>query len=163
MAEAAVIIGLVAVALHAIRVTKEYVDGVVDAPKAVQSMSSSLESLHGVLSTLLEHMEDPVFEHNEANDGILAILQQPLRLCKEDSGTLTRLLNPFVNHVGKATMGSWSRLAFRFRKAQINRIRSRLDSSKGDLDAAVNVATLYATRNPNHKSYRLTANSIISQ
>jgi hypothetical protein len=163
MAEAAVIIGLVAVALHAIRVTKEYVDGVVDAPKAVQSMSSSLESLHGVLSSLLEHMKDPVFEHNEANDGILAILQQPLRLCKEDSGTLTRMLNPFVNHSGKATMGSLSRFAFRFRKAKINGIRSRLDSSKVDLDAAVNIATLYVTLNPNHKSYRLTANSITSR
>ena len=136
------IISVTALALSAAKTTKDFIDGIVDAPNAVTATTRDLDSLNTILTLLLTQLQDPVFKDVQALDPIVAMLDAPLKNCTEEMEKLRTLLKPFIKPSGAAKTGKWTRFTFKYREADIVTIQQRLSNDRTSLDAAVGIAVL---------------------
>ena len=142
MPEPISIISITALALSAAKTTKNFVDGIIDAPHAVTATSRDLEALNTILTLLFTQLQDPVFRDVRALDPIVTMLKVPLKNCTEETRKLRALLRQFIKPSGEAKTGKWTRFAFKYREADITIIQQRLSNYRASLDAAVGIAVL---------------------
>ena len=142
MPEPISIISITALALSAAKTTKDFLDGIIDAPNAVIATSRDLEALNTILTLLFTQLQDPVFKDVQALDPIVTMLEAPLKNCTEETEKLRGLLSQFIKPSGAAKTGKWTRFTFRYREADITTIQQRLSNYRASLDAAVGIAVL---------------------
>jgi hypothetical protein len=93
------IISVTAQALSAAKTAKEYIDGIIDAPKGVTATTRDLEALKSALNLLLTQLQDPAFKDVQALEPIVAMLNDPLINCTEESENLQRFVETLCQAV----------------------------------------------------------------
>jgi hypothetical protein len=93
------IISATALALHTAQVTKDFVDGILNAPETVTAIVRDLAALETVLQHLDEQLKKDAFLKNPINVNIVPTVQQPLQNCTADSQQIKELLRKICEAV----------------------------------------------------------------
>ena len=123
--------------------TKDFVDSIQRAPRAVINLSGDLRALSSVLETLnsflnnLDHLRNPV------QAWLVPILHAPLNSCLKALQDIDSALKPFVRQSGDARTSRWRGFLWNFREKEFTALQRNLASSQSVLDSAVGVVSLY--------------------
>jgi hypothetical protein len=137
------IISTTALALHTAHRTKDFIDGIQGAPRAVANLSRDLNALYIVLQVLHDHLTNLAKTQSRDHVDFIALLQGPLTNCVAVCDDVASTLRPFIKANGAVKTTRWRGLKWIYREKEIVVLRDVLASYKSSLELAIALANLY--------------------
>ena len=133
-------VGIAGVALHYVRLLKDDIEKMVDAPTAIISLQDKLRSVDQAL-TSLQAVSEPQWE--SLGETILSQSKSAITLCKESCDKFRAPLARWTRHSDDGKL-SWQDRAVVgiFRQGQVRSMSDQLQSCKITLTSVVSIATL---------------------
>lgn len=134
------VVSIAGVALHYVRLLKDDVEKIVDAPTAIESLKDNLHSIDQALASL-QAVSDTQWK--SLGETVLRQSESAMTLCKESCDKFRTSLVRWTRHSGDGKL-SWQDRAMVgiFKQGQIKSISGQIESCKMTLTSVVTIATL---------------------
>ena len=137
-------ISVVGAALKTAEVTRDFIQGIRDAPQTVASLTNEVSALRDVLKTLQGLLSSRESARNTVLVRMIPRIQQPLNQCMKALDDVDRALRPYVKTVERGSR--WrtysASVMLKFREKDILSLQRNLANSQSVLDSAVQVVHL---------------------
>lgn len=129
------VVGLAGFTVHSLRKTKEFIDSIQGAPRAVNALSSDIDALHQIVEKLTTNVDEA--ESDETRYRTLVPLEKPLQNLTDVIESLTTLIRPYTKPTSHAGRFKWRRISWSFKEKEIAGLQIRLISCKATLELAL--------------------------
>lgn len=136
------IISIAALSLHTARKTKELIDSITGAPRAVSNISTQLAALQVPLANLNNLLVQNHLANSVLKNDLFPQLDRPLTSCQETFENIENAIKPYVKRSSDGRLTKWRALKWGFKEKDIEGLGRELSQRKETLDIAIGCANL---------------------
>ena len=133
------LITLVAIAYTACRKLNSNFDGIINAPKHIQILTSDLQEFYTVLGTLQNLLDDDECSAGLVEQAVSGNLSNVLKDCLWIFKDINTIISEYQAH-GKDPITAWQRLKWDFKQPELKELREDLIACKATFNMAIALA-----------------------